>query len=741
MTVDYRVASRHNVKANTCVADAKSAIRWMRKNAKKLGIDPNRIVAAGGSAGGHLAASTALLPGHDDPKDKMKISPVPNAMALFNPAVVLANIPGEFEIPPARMKGLAARMGAEPEDMSPYHHIKEGIGPSIIFHGKADKTVPYKTVELFTEAMQARGNDCSLVGYEGEGHGFFNHLRNRNRAFLSTMARLDEFLIEIGYLKPTLISKTYKQIDTTFLGMDILYPPYVKQGEKLPAIIFFFGGGWKGGSINHFRPHAEYLSSRGMIAVIVDYRVESRNGTTPFDAVRDAKSAIRYLRIHHEELGIDPNRIIAGGGSAGGHLAAATAHVEGLEEAGEDLSISSKPQALVLYNPVYNNGPGQYGYDRIGERYPEISPRHNIKEGAPPTIVFFGTEDPLVSPETAQDYDAAMEAVGSRCETFLYEGQKHGFFNTRNPKYYRETVYQTDKFLTSLGYLQGEPTISPKIKVLVWDEQQAKQKPAYPNFLGNQIADHLKQNQDLDVVSVSLDDPDQGLSDELLEEAEVIVWWGHVRHTEISMATSRRLIERVKAGELQFIFLHSAHWANPFVAAMNEVTRQRVQKQYARMGDQARIEFTYIPDSNRFKVPKLNDIITPSMYERKFPDGSLKVKVDMPNCVFPFYRADGKPSTMLCMKPDHPIARGIPASFSLPETEMYDEPFHVPEPDEVIFEERWPTGEWFRSGAVWNVGIGKVFYFRPGHETYKVFFEEYPLKIVENAVLWMEGYQ
>ncbi len=89
------------------------------------------------------------------------------------------------------------------------------------------------------------------------------------------------------------------------------------------------------------------------------------------------------------------------------------------------------------------------------------------------------------------------------------------------------------------------------------------------------------------------------------------------------------------------------------------------------------------------------------------------------------------------MLPDHPIAAGIPKSFTLPHTEMYGEPFHVPEPDAVIFEERWELGEHFRSGMVWNVGRGKVFYFRPGHETHSVFSEPVTLQIVENAVRWL----
>ncbi|MEZ5042821.1 MAG: alpha/beta hydrolase fold domain-containing protein [Saprospiraceae bacterium] len=537
-----------------------------------------------------------------------------------------------------------------------------------------------------------------------------------------------------------LVVKTYKQIDTVALKMDIHYPVQYQKGERLPAIIFFFGGGWNGGSIEQFRPHAHYFASRGIIAVLADYRVATRHGTTPFDAVEDAKSAIRYLRKQADVLGIDPDKIIASGGSAGGHLAAATGNLRGLDSPMDDLSISAKANALVLFNPVYDNGPGQYGYDRVGDRYTEISPKHNIREGAPPAIVFFGTKDALVTPATAKSYEAAMKAVGSRCETFLYDEQTHGFFNFRKQQFYRETVYQADRFLASLGYLEGEPSIDPKIKVVVWDERQKKQQKAYPDFMGNHIADYLKKNDLLRVYSVGLDDPEQGLSDEVLENCEVMIWWGHVRHPEISVATSKKLIERVKAGTLEMIFLHSAHWANPFVEAMNEVTRQRVEAKYATLEAQVTIEFVTPPDSLRFRVPKLGEMVKPAIYERKFPDGQLKVKVDMPTCIFPFYRADGKPSTVITLQPKHPIAKGIPSQFTIPATEMYDEPFHVPDPDEVIFEERWETGEWFRSGSLWNVGKGKVFYFRPGHETYKVYYEVMPLKIIENTVLWMKGF-
>ena len=203
ITVDYRVFNRQGVLANKCVQDAKSAIRWMRENASRLGIDPQKIVAAGGSAGGHLAASTATLPEHNDSQDDLSISAIPSATALFNPAVILASVPGKYEIPAQRMQALEKRLGAPPQSMSPYHHIQGNIGPSIIFHGTADKTVDFRSVQWFQEKMEEQGNSCVLVGYEGEGHGFFNFGRKNNGPFQSTMEHLDKFLVGLGYLSAT----------------------------------------------------------------------------------------------------------------------------------------------------------------------------------------------------------------------------------------------------------------------------------------------------------------------------------------------------------------------------------------------------------------------------------------------------------------------------------------------------------------------------------------------------------
>lgn len=207
MAADYRVLNRQGVKGHKCVQDAKSAIRWARANAKRLGIDPNRIAAGGGSAGGHLAASTATLPGHDDPAGDKSISSKPNALALFNPGTVQASVPGIFELGEERTALQAERAGAEPESISPYHHVKAGFPPAIIFHGKADTTVPFKSAELFAEKVKSVGGRCELVGYEGENHGFFNYGRGDGSAYTDTVRRMDEFFVSLGWLEPSTSNK------------------------------------------------------------------------------------------------------------------------------------------------------------------------------------------------------------------------------------------------------------------------------------------------------------------------------------------------------------------------------------------------------------------------------------------------------------------------------------------------------------------------------------------------------
>ena len=246
------------------------------------------------------------------------------------------------------------------------------------------------------------------------------------------------------------------------LHLHVFLPKGHQAADKRPAIVFFFGGGWVGGSPSQFYAQAAYLASRGMVAMAAEYRVRSRHGTTPKACVLDGKSAIRYVRAHAAELGIDPARVAAGGGSAGGHVAAATATVTAFDEAGEDTATSAVPDALVLFNPVYDNGPDGYGQDRLGDDWRRISPAHNIRKGMPPTIAMLGTKDKLIPVATAKAFQAAMQRVGSRSDLMLSEGDGHGFFNfgRGDGVAYAKTVRAMDAFLASLGWLTGDPTIA-----------------------------------------------------------------------------------------------------------------------------------------------------------------------------------------------------------------------------------------------------------------------------------------
>jgi acetyl esterase len=245
----------------------------------------------------------------------------------------------------------------------------------------------------------------------------------------------------------------YKLVGETELTLHVFTPPGHTVDTPRPAIVFFFGGGWQRGAPTQFYRQSAYLAERGMVAICADYRTRDRHGTEPDASTRDGKSAMRWVRAHAAELGIDPSRIAAGGGSAGGHLAAAAAMLEGFNEAGEDTAISSRPDALVLFNPVLDTGPTGVGYERVKDYWRAFSPLHNIRPGLPPTLIMLGTEDRLIPVATAEDFSARMVAAGVRCEVALYAGQPHGFFNEAK---YAETLAAMDRFLVSLGYLEVE---------------------------------------------------------------------------------------------------------------------------------------------------------------------------------------------------------------------------------------------------------------------------------------------
>lgn len=247
------------------------------------------------------------------------------------------------------------------------------------------------------------------------------------------------------------------------LKLYFLYPKGVKGNETRATIVFFSGGGWVKASPQAFASQGKYLAERGMVAVLADYRVTERHGTTPVECVEDAKSIMRYLKANARKHHIDTCRLAAGGGSAGGHLAAATAFVKGFDAPTDDLSVSPVPKALVLFNPVFNNAPYPEGWGnkRVSHLFPQISPYHNLTPDAPPTLIMTGTEDELLPVSTVEKYAQRMDSLGARCEVEFYDGAGHGFFNpvtkykpAEGPSYFVQTALRMEEFLKSIGYIE-----------------------------------------------------------------------------------------------------------------------------------------------------------------------------------------------------------------------------------------------------------------------------------------------
>ena len=253
-------------------------------------------------------------------------------------------------------------------------------------------------------------------------------------------------------------TRVYKTVGETQLRLHIYEPTERKNADKLPAIVFFFGGGWRNGTPAQFAEHCKYLSSRGMVAITAEYRVKSRHNVSPLECIADAKSALRWVRQNATKLGVDPNRIAAGGGSAGGHLAAAAATVQGFQEQSEDLSISAVPNALVLFNPALDvtNLPADYDFGPLARA---ASPLQQVRGKLPPTIILHGTADKTVPFEQATKFCAAMKQQGNACEVKAYEGREHDFFNfgRGDGADFKSTLQATDDFLVALGYLKSQP--------------------------------------------------------------------------------------------------------------------------------------------------------------------------------------------------------------------------------------------------------------------------------------------
>jgi acetyl esterase/lipase len=264
---------------------------------------------------------------------------------------------------------------------------------------------------------------------------------------------------------------------TNALRLHWFTPADWRPGDRRPAVVWIHGGAWVGGTLDGFMPHARYCAHRGAVGFNIEYRLARPAGPGIDGCITDCRAAIRYLRDHATNFGIDPARIAAAGDSAGGHLAAALATLT--LKAPDPGSV---PNALLLYNPVLDLTDDDWvryavggaaladrstprpASDRALAQARALSPLHHVTPGLPPTRLLHGADDRIVPVEQARRFDAAMRAAGNRCELRVLAGTGHAFVvaHYKSPEpVVVAALRDADAFLGSLGWLAGPPTLIP----------------------------------------------------------------------------------------------------------------------------------------------------------------------------------------------------------------------------------------------------------------------------------------
>jgi len=240
----------------------------------------------------------------------------------------------------------------------------------------------------------------------------------------------------------------YKEIDNYILSLHILEAEDKASIEETrPCIVGIHGGGWNSGDPSMTYAILWEFVQRGWIGISIEYRLlDISKKNTIIDSVKDVKSAIRYIKMHAQELGIDSTRITLCGLSAGGHLAVGTILFDTINEESDNKLISTMPQHLILYYPVVDTSSRGYGNHKIGKNWEKLSPLHNIKENMPPTLIFHGMKDNVVPLEGILEFQRKMVEFDNSCDLIIHGEGSHGYF-LYDKALYEEVIEQTFCFL------------------------------------------------------------------------------------------------------------------------------------------------------------------------------------------------------------------------------------------------------------------------------------------------------
>ncbi|MCB9954237.1 MAG: prolyl oligopeptidase family serine peptidase [Planctomycetaceae bacterium] len=331
--------------------------------------------------------------------------------------------------------------------------------PLLHVYGNADDVVPWdENTGLLAARYRALGGQITLIEKPGIGH--HPHGLNDSTPIVEFIERHASVIREqkplgrndaVGKASETLEPSrqmVYQVIDGKEYYLHLFEPEGLAEKKPVPCFLVIHGGGWTGGEPRRMYPFADYFAKRGMLGVSLHYRLLNKQlGTTVFDCVADGQTAVRFLRTHAEELGIDPDKIVVSGGSAGGHVAAATQFFNGTPN-----DVSAKPNGLVLLFPVIDTSSAGYGQAKIGEPWEQLSPVHNVAKGWPPTILFHGTADNVTPFAGAEAFAAAMKESGNTLRFHIHEGGDHGYL-MRDEALFQQTLKQTEEFLVEQNLL------------------------------------------------------------------------------------------------------------------------------------------------------------------------------------------------------------------------------------------------------------------------------------------------
>ena len=256
------------------------------------------------------------------------------------------------------------------------------------------------------------------------------------------------------YRRQQLPHRLYEQ-----LRLYMVRPKQWRPGDKRSSVVFIHGGGWSNGNPGQWFPQCRYFALRGAVAASVQYRLRTKIIDVD-GCLADCKSAIRYLRRHATELGIDPKKIIVVGESAGGHLAAALGTIDAFNHPQEDLSYSAVPDILVLLNPITDLST-KWG-DSLDEKAIPLSPLHHISKKTPPTLLIHGDSDQCVDLEHSRAFFRRMKELNRPSKLIALEGAGHAFgvFQYGPDRFVKRTIFEIDNYLVNLGWLPDRQPIN-----------------------------------------------------------------------------------------------------------------------------------------------------------------------------------------------------------------------------------------------------------------------------------------